>query len=368
MRFIPAKNFTPSSRTRVSAIGIHTAECQEHPAAAENVQAFFGNQPKHGAIDLKWRPDGKPWEGASAHYTVDIDSITQSVLEKDIAWHAGPANGFSIGIEHAGAAKQTAEEWEDEYSRAMLERSAELAADICRRHEIPVVRLTAQDLAAGRREGFFGHIDVTNGLQAGKGHWDPGPSFPWDHYLARVRAHLAREEPTVPELVVARTEDDVYLMNLQQFVEVEHAGVVWCVAPYYVAPVGIGEAEDLAAKMGCELPSPGLVDAIWRAADLRIDAAEMIRADHDGTPATMNSATMHASQAARLAELVGERSLAVDFRLLAGAFKDVVRHDGKVGLYGWHRADGSVVQTFYGGHARAWKDYSQGLRLCVRKK
>lgn len=353
MRFIPAKHFTPAARARVELVVIHTAECAEHSSAAENVAAYF---------------NGSQAPQASAHYTVDNDSITQSVLEKDVAWHAGPVNGYSIGIEHAGFAKQTADEWADEYSIAMLERSAELAADICRRHEIPVVRLTAQDLAAGRRVGFCGHVDVTNGLTGGKGHWDPGPHFPWDHYLSRVRAHLARAEPTVPELLVAKTETDVYLMNLQQFVEVEHAGVAWLVAPFYVAPVGIGEAEDLAAKMGCELPSPGLVDAIWRAADLKIDASRMVRADHDGTLATMNSDAMHASQGARLAELVGGRSLGVDFRLLAGAFKDVVRKDASVGLYGWHRADGRVVQDFYGGHARAWKDYSQGLRLCVRKR
>ncbi len=144
------------------------------------------------------------------------------------------------------------------------------------------------------------------------------------------------------------------------WVEVAHAGEVWLVSSVYVAPVGIGEALDIARANGCEIPSPGLVDAIWHAADLKLEPLE--RDGHDGTPRTMASPAVYADQAARILAQINGRS----FTLLAGTHKDVVRSGGKVGLYGWHRTDGRVIQPFFAGHAMAWQDYSQGIRLVRR--
>jgi hypothetical protein len=152
---------------------------------------------------------------------------------------------------------------------------------------------------------------------------------------------------------------------LNDFVELRHDGATWLVCPIYVSPLSIGQARDLAAQLGCELPTPALVDAIWRAADLKLDANKLVRS-HDGTPKTMDSEATHADQGKRIAKLIGDKSLGTDFRLLAGAFKDVVQKDGKVGLYGWHRANGTPIQPFYAGHAPTWRDYSQGLRLVRR--
>lgn len=353
IKYVPAKHFSPGAPGRkVTLVTIHTAECPESAAAAENLQAWTA-----GANASK----------ASWHYAIDPDSTTQSVLEKDVAWHAGPVNGFSIGIEHAGYAAQTAAQWDDDASRAILERSAALVADLCVRYAIPPVRLTAADLAKGYRTGICGHVDVTNGLTGGKGHQDPGPFFPWDAYLARVR-ELAYATGEIERTELVRTPEKVRAA-LQGFVEVEHDSQIWEVCPVYVAPVGIGEAERLAEELGCELPSPGLVDAIWREADLRIDGTDMISTSHDGTPRTMDSLQLHDAQTKKLASLVGGRSLGRDFFLLAGAYKDVVRDpkSGKIGLYGWHRENGTPIQPFFAGHARGWKDYSQALRLVRRK-
>lgn len=337
MKFVQARHFTPASRTAVDLVVIHTAEAHERPQTAENVAAFFA----------------APWSSrASAHYTVDADSAVQSVHEKDVAWHAGPANGYSIGVEHAGFAKQTPAEWGDEYSQAMLERSAALVADVCKRYGIPVRKVSAEDLKAGgaRRRGICGHLDVTNGLTGGRGHWDPGPNFPWADYLARVSAIVEGLPPT------AHVE---FEPREGEWVEVTCKGQRWLVAPTYMAPVGIAEAIMLARANDAELPFPELVDAIWEAADLKLSP---LPRKHDGTPRTMANPAVYEDQAERIAAQVAGRS----YRLLAGTHKDVVIKDGKVGLYGWHRPDGSVIQPFYAGHAPAWKDFSQALRLVRR--
>lgn len=181
MKYTPAKYFTPANRTTadISLIVIHTAECAEVSNAAENLAAWGG---------------GPNANKASWHYAVDSDSVTQSVHEKHIAWHAGPVNAYSIGIEHAGYAKQSASEWSDAFSLAMLELSADLVADICRTNGIPVKQLTADDLRRGERIGICGHVDVTNGLTGGKGHVDPGVNFPWNRYLARVAKLVAERD------------------------------------------------------------------------------------------------------------------------------------------------------------------------------
>jgi len=380
--YVQAKHFKVSDRGPgdCAVLVLHSMEYPERVQSAEWCAGFFADpQGPNGPIV------------ASAHYCVDANSIMQCVLEKDVAWHAGPVNEYSIGIEHAGYAGQTAEQWRDEYSTSMLERSAELVAGLCLRYSIPVKRLTAQDLKGGVHRGITGHADVTDGLQGGKGHRDPGEHFPWAWYLARVQAYCdgnagdtdAALEPVVTSIVPSAGESadtlpalpaspavaapsEPFPLDLSLFVEVACEGVRWLVSPIYVAPVSMGQAQEIAFKAGFELPSPALVDAIWKAADLKIDATLMVR-HHDGTPKTMDSPETHAAQTERLEHIVGDRSLGKDYRLLAGAYKDVcVNAQGKLGLYGWQRANGEIIQPFYYGHALAWRDYSQGARLVKR--
>lgn len=326
--FLPARHFTRAARGpgTITLVVIHTMEAPERSATAENVASWFAG------------PDAPQ---ASAHYNVDADSIVQSVEERDIAWHAGPVNGYSIGVEHAGYAKQTPEEWADPYSVAMLERSAELVGDICARHLIPVQRVHAHDLSAGRRHGICGHVDVTMGLTNGRGHFDPGAHFPWDWYLDRVAAHASRP----------RTTSDATVPT--HWVRVRE----WLVAPRYIAPISIGDAKRLAEECGCELPTPGLVDSIWREADLKLEP--MPRTFDRWTEEEMNAPEIVSDQARKILEQIGDRP----YRLLAGTHKDIVRVGSRVGLYGWHRLDGKPLQPFFDGHADAYSDYSQGLRL-----
>lgn len=150
--------------------------------------------------------------------------------------------------------------------------------------------------------------------------------------------------------------------SIERWVQVEADNGNWLVSPIYIAPVAIGEAQKIADLNGFQLPTPALVDAIWKAADLKLDPNPRM---HDGTPKTMNSDEMNISQLAYIKKQIDEKSPNWDFKLLAGSHKDVVKtKDGKLGLYGWQKLpSGKNIQGLFTGHGLDWKDYSQGARL-----
>ena len=174
--FIPARNYTMMGLDKprfIDLIVIHTMEIVNKPDSAERVAAYFAgpNAPR-----------------ASAHYNVDADSIVQSVRDRDVAWHAPGGNSRGIGIEHSGYAKQTPNEWKSAYNQAMLTRSAQLVARLCREYNIPIERRTPDELKSKMR-GICGHVDITNAFSKGVGHWDPGPSWLWNEYIALIEAN-----------------------------------------------------------------------------------------------------------------------------------------------------------------------------------
>ena len=179
--FVESKGLSRMGRHVVRVVVIQTMECQELKGRARWCAEWFAG---------RYAPQ-YPAPQASAHFMVDADEVVQGVRESDMAWHAGSANPFSIGVEHAGYAGQNAQQWDDDYSRAVLDRSARLVAGICSRWGIPIVRLGAGELVQGQR-GITGHVDCTNAFSKGQGHTDPGPSFPWVPYLKLVEAYAVR--------------------------------------------------------------------------------------------------------------------------------------------------------------------------------
>lgn len=185
--FKQARNYTKGRIKPVQLIVLHSMESPERVNTAENVAGYFA---------------GSNAPMASAHYCVDADSIVQSVRLEDTAYHCKNANANGVGIEHAGYAKQTRNEWLDPYGKAMLELSAQLTAALCSRYNIPPRRaqFASKDNPRVVSPGICGHADVPNHGS----HWDPGPGFPMDYYLERVKFYLdsslERVAATTPDI------------------------------------------------------------------------------------------------------------------------------------------------------------------------
>jgi N-acetyl-anhydromuramyl-L-alanine amidase AmpD len=128
--------------------------------------------------------------GSSCNFCASNREIIECVPAELVAWHAPGANQYGIGIEHAGFAKQTRAQWLDDYGKQMLSLSAKLCAELCQHFGIPAVELDPEDLRAGLT-GITTHAAVTIAFpEKSHGHIDPGPEFPLDYYLERVRGHL----------------------------------------------------------------------------------------------------------------------------------------------------------------------------------
>ena len=158
-------------------IGIHTMEAPEAGTTAESVARYLAN----------------PAVQASAHWCVDNNSRVRGVYDRNSAWAMPPVNGRSLNIELAGYARQTAKEWNDEYSQALLRNAAVCAARWCYKYDIPARHLTSSQIHE-MNKGIVGHADV-NAVFHASDHWDPGPNFPWSNFLVMVRdrLHLIRE-------------------------------------------------------------------------------------------------------------------------------------------------------------------------------
>ena len=129
-----------------------------------------------------------PLSEFSAHYVVrSADGlVSQSVLEKDIAWHAGnwSYNQTSIGIEHEAYFDNPS--W---FTDVMFRSSAQLTAYLANKYQIPI-----------DRDHIIGHNEVPDpynpGQYGGASHhvYCPGPNWWWDLYMSYVNQYASGDQ------------------------------------------------------------------------------------------------------------------------------------------------------------------------------
>lgn len=117
-----------------------------------------------------------PASAGSAHLVVDDAEVWRCVDDADTAWHAKGVNSIALGLEIAGFAEWSRDEWLQHQPR--IREAARIHAGWARAYGIPVVESTTR--------GYHAHAGLP-----GNDHWDPGPGFPWDVYLGHIHRYMA---------------------------------------------------------------------------------------------------------------------------------------------------------------------------------
>lgn len=175
LEYIPAANMKPRTTTP-DLIVLHSIESPQRVGAARS--------------SAQWHATGNTI--GSAHIHVDGGpAIIRGVPDDYRANGAAGANERGLHLEQAGRAAQTAAEWDNDFSRAMLDQAAHVVASWCIRYDIPAVLLGPADLRAGK-PGVVTHAAVSEAFGLSD-HWDPGPNYPADKLLARVQELIGDE-------------------------------------------------------------------------------------------------------------------------------------------------------------------------------
>ena len=276
----PSPNFSSRGGHAVSLVVIHTCE--------GNYAGCWG-----------WLRNTAA--GASAHYVVKENGaeITQLVREANRAWHVAATyscsrnnnqqcgkngvstNNFSVGIEHAGFASQKS------FASGMIEASAKLTCNILKDHGQPRDR---------------NHI-VAHGQLQPNNRTDPGPNWPWAHYVDRVRAHCGDNgtgggsAPTGSIIVDSNNAN-----NNQNVARIELTGS-WAssssTAGYYGSGYWVANTAETSAPatFWFYLPSAQTrtIDAWWTAGSNRASAAPFIAYNANGTEVGRRSVNQQSS-------------------------------------------------------------------------
>jgi N-acetyl-anhydromuramyl-L-alanine amidase AmpD len=153
-----------------TAYGNHDLANRPHDLRIDDIVIHDTEGSWDTALQLVQDPTYLGW-----HYTVRSSDgqIAAHLDPKDVGWHAGNwyVNMHSIGVEHEGFAAQGAT-W---YTESLYESSAALVRHLAHRYGVPL-----------DRAHIIGHDQVPGILPANVAsmHWDPGPYWDWEHYMA----------------------------------------------------------------------------------------------------------------------------------------------------------------------------------------
>lgn len=152
----------------------------------------------------------------------------------------------------------------------------------------------------------------------------------------------------------------------------ERVLVTICVTPDYLAigddndfvrvPMGLAAAAMIATELGFLLPTPKMVDEIYKHAQVRLAPRPM-------KPTSQMVSTDYLMRHSQMLDAQSNDTKSNATALMAGQKKDIVLTNrlrskpGRVAIYGWHRPNGKPIQPLSTVHGAEYADYSHGVRL-----
>lgn len=186
-RYAAAQNASPeypqASRFVAANAGNYRASSSPRTVNRVVIHITDGGASINGPISWFQNPSAR----VSAHYIVGQDGeVVQMVLHNDVAWHAGSANGDSIGIEHVANTRGLVPT-EAEYCA-----SAALVSWLCDQFGIPKDR--NHILGHSEADTHTSHTACPNAV------WD------WDYFMSMVTSGSCMSQPQALATVRAPSE------------------------------------------------------------------------------------------------------------------------------------------------------------------
>lgn len=159
---------------------------------------------------------------------------------------------------------------------------------------------------------------------------------------------LPEPEPECPELFTGIDFDNSRICVMRDYYSEDGVRT----------PLTVNQAREIAELNGWSLPTAEIVDAVWQAADCRLDPITM-------PPTAAMTSPEYALRHNSLIEEQLFHSEYEDCNIIAGHKKDVLE-DGSI--YGWHRSNGEPIQPVSWIHGDNYADYSHGIRFIINER
>jgi hypothetical protein len=171
---IISPNYEGRGGAHVRLLVVHTTENDANVTSAADVAVYFSRSSSE----------------VSAHVVIDDNTMIQCVDYANACWAVSDYNLVSESAEMVGRAAYGPSDWQRH--AGTIARAAQWLRDRSAARGIPLVYLSAADVAAGR-SGWTSHLNLG---QIGGGHHDPG-----DAAIAALINALEDDMPTPKDLV-----------------------------------------------------------------------------------------------------------------------------------------------------------------------
>lgn len=180
LQYIPCRDQAPLAKTPRDWVIWHEMVAPERHDMAESLGNYFRDP----------RNEDGSFRYASTHFGVDDDStVRYAEFYTRVYGTEGQGNTRGWHIEQAGLGTQSVGEWDDEYSRKMIEQqTTKLTAALCVVDDIPIRHVTPPELRNGVR-GITTHYEMCQAFMQGmesQWHYDP-KNFPIDRAIELTR-------------------------------------------------------------------------------------------------------------------------------------------------------------------------------------